>query len=256
MKGETMDTTNPMPEASTASASTEKVGIFSIVVGVFTSPTKAFENFKNNPNVWVPIVLMAILAAAVGVGMAKYNAVEQYEMMKSSTTLPPQALDSMRQSVEKPSLVGPLLGGLLVAPIIVLISAAIARFLGGFVFGGNTRYWHVVGVAALGGLIPTLGNIIRLPLVMSKGSVHVSFGLAALMSGKDFTSILYALAYFFDAFAIWGIIVTGIGYAILFGIKRGQGISTAVIASVIMTGLYIGLMVIGFAFAGVDVTFM
>ena len=251
-----MNTENQMPASPTAAAPAESVGIFSIIVGVFTSPTQAFENFKQRPSVWMPLVVLLLLSTITAIGMTKYNAIEQYEAMKTSTALPPQALEGMRDGIDNPNYVMAAIATPVVIMIVSMIAALLAKLFGGFIFGGQAKYWHVFGVAVLAGLISSLGNLIKLPLVMSKGSVHVSFGLAAVMPVKSFTSFLYGLLYFLDGFAIWGIIVAGIGYGIIFGIKKSQGLTTSIITSLVMILLMVGLQFLGFAVAGVDVSFM
>ena len=240
---------------SEPAAPVEKVGIFSIIFGVFASPAKAFEGFKQKPSIWVPLIVLIVLSVVVALGMTKYNSIEQYEMMKTSTTMPEQALERIHQAVENPNYVGAIIGGIFMPVIFTVLAALIAWFICGFVFGGSSKFMAIWGVTILGGLITSVGNLIRLPLVMAKESVHVSFGFAALMSGKDFTSILYTLAYYVDVFAIWGMIVTGIGYGVVFGIKRGQGIAASVITSLVLICAFIGMMVFVLSFAGVKVSF-
>jgi hypothetical protein len=231
-------------------------GIFSLMVGVFTSPAKTFEQFSGRPQLLVPLMVVVVLMAVGGAVGSKYNSMAQYEMMKKSTTLPAQVLEEMRQSVENPDMVTGAITAAVVIVVIGVLAALLAWFMGTFVFGGQTTFKGVWGVGVMGGLITVLGGVVKLPLMIARDSVQVTLGLAALMPGKDFTSVLYSLLFYLDIFAVWAIIVTGIGYAAAFGISRGKGIATSVVVSLVFIGLLIGLTAFGLSMAGVEISFV
>jgi len=233
----------------------EQSSIWKIIVGVFSGPGAAFADFNQKPRIWITLILIIILGGAAAVLMMPYSAKVQYDIVSQSTTIPPQALEGMRRDAENPNLVsGGIVGGVILV-VMSLIGALLAWGIGSFIMGGNSTFKKIWGVALLGGLIPAIGGLVRIPLVIAKGSMYVSLGPAALMPGGDFTSVLYMLFYYLDAFMIWGLIVTGIGYAVIFNISRGRGIFTAVIAALIIIGFSLGLQIIGMSFAGVKMSF-
>ncbi|MFH1374104.1 MAG: YIP1 family protein [bacterium] len=228
--------------------------IWAIIAGVFTSPTEAFRQYQIKPKLIIPIIIIFIVTAVYGGLTAQYGAMTQYEMMKTSTVIPPQALEQMRQDAMN---TGFLKGALITAAMIIVVTvleALVVMFLGSVIMGGKAKFKAIWGVGLLGGLIFQIGNLLRLPLVFAKGTIQVSYGLAALFPDKNFTSIGYSLLYYLDIFAVWGIIVTGIGYAAVFGISRGKGISVAAIVSLLFIMLLLGLTAIGMSFAGVEIT--
>jgi len=204
-------------------ASATQKSIWAIIGDVFFSPTKAFEAFKQKPTILVPLILIIILAAGAAALAYQQNAAAQWEMMRTSTTLPPQILQQMELDAQNPSPIGGTIGAGIVVPIMTLIGALVAWFLGSFVFGRKVKYWHVWGVALLADLIPLAGGLIR--------SVA-------------------------DVFAIWGVIVAGFGYAVIFGLSRGKGMTISVIIWIIGLSLFLGFQQIGFAFAGVETSFI
>ncbi len=234
-------------------APTKPKSIWSIIIGIFTSPTEAFAAYKQKPTIIVPLIIVFIMIAIAGAVTAKYGAMLQYEMLKTSELMPPQALEQIRQSVENPNYINAALVGPIVMIIVGLIVALIAMFLGNVIFAGKAKFKPIWGVAILGGIISGLGGLVRIPLVYAKGTILVSIGFAALMPGKDFTSLLYAFLYFADLFAIWAVIVSGIGYSLIFDLSRGKGIAIAAIAFLILTIVGIGLQAIGLSLAGVDI---
>ena len=230
--------------------------IWAIIGDVFLAPTQAFESFKLKPTILVPLILIVLLGAISGGLTYKQNAQAQVDMLSSSTTLPPQALEQIRQQAQNPSPIGSTAGGAIVLPIITLIGALVAWFFGSFIFGKKAAYLHVWGVVLLADLIALVGAVLRSLLVVAKDSLFVSIGPAALMPGKDFTSILYAILYYTDFFAIWSVIVAGIGYATIFGISRGKGMTISAVIWALGIFLAVGAQWIGFSFAGVEVSFI
>ncbi len=246
----------PVSSEAIAGDSTPAKSIWGIMVGVFTAPTEAFAEFKKKPTIIIPLIAILVLAGVAGALMAEYGAMMQYEMLKSSTVIPPQVLEEMRQDALDPNRLTTGLFGAIAMVILGVISALVAWFLGSVIFGKKSSFKAVWGVELVAGLIPMVGGLLRLPMVYAKGTMMVSYGLAALLPGKDFPSILYSFLYYTDIFAVWGIIVGGIGYAAIFGLSRGKGIAIAAIAFALFVVISIGLSAVGMAFAGVDITFL
>lgn len=249
------DYRNDLGATAAEAGAQESWSIWKIIAGVFTGPGAAFAAFNQKPRIWAVLIIGVILGAAAAGLQMPYSARVQYDIISQSTTLPPQAIEKMRTDAENPSVIkGAIVGGIMLV-IMGLIGALLAWGIGSFIMGGNSTFKKTWGVTLLGGLIMAVGGLVKMPLVMAKNSMYVSLGPAALMPGKDFTSVFYMLAYYFDAFMIWALIVIGIGYAVVFNISRGKGIVTAVIANLIIIGFSLGLQIIGMSFAGVKMSF-
>ena len=237
------------------SVETPPRSIWSIIIGIFTSPTQAMEDFKKKPSLLVVIILTYVLASIIGITTAKYSSMLQYDMLKTSTVIPAEILQEMKTEGENANpWVGGLSGGIVVL-IFSLIAAGIAMFIGKFIFAGDANYKTIWAVVLLAGLISMLGGILRIPMVFAKGSMLVSYGFAAAMPGKGFTSVLYSILYYCDFFFIWTVIVEGIGLSKVFGISKGKGITTAAISSGFLIAVMITLSLVGMMFAGVEITF-
>jgi hypothetical protein len=242
----------PTPEGGTSR------GIFSILLGVFTAPTRAFGDFNQQPK-WSVILVALAVAIVLGTIFAIYtapiSAQTQLEMMRKSTTLPPELLQQIEQQAQTPNSARAGIAAAVMVPIVTVIVALIAWGIGSLLFGGMTTFRKIWGVTVLGGLITTIGNLLKLPLIVAKKSMFVSFGLAALFPGKDFTSLVYTILYYADIFLIWSVIVVGFGYAAIFGFPRGKGMTTSILSNAIMIMVMITLAVVGMSFAGIEISF-
>lgn len=234
--------------------STPPISIWSIIVRLFTSPTEAMADFGRKPTIVIPLILIIILVSLTTLGTYKQSALLQYDLLQHSS-LPPQALEQMRQGADSANPVTAILGGIVAVVVIGMIAALIVMFLGRVIFGGNASFIAIWGVGLLASLIQMAGGLLRIPMVYAKGTMLVSYGFAAAMPSKDFTSILYSILYYCDAFFFWALIVAGIGYGKIFGISRGKGILTAAIVYGILISLAIAMTTFGLLMAGVDISF-
>jgi hypothetical protein len=229
--------------------------IWAIIGDIFFAPIQALEDFKLKPTWVVPLILSLILMAVAAGLPYKQNAQAQIDLLSTSTTLPGPALDAMKTAAQNPSPVSSIIGGVIVYTIISFIGALLAWVFGSFIFGKKTAYSHVWAVWLLTGLVPMLGGVIRSVLIVIKNNIDVSIGPAALLAGKDFTSFMYTVLYYTDIFAIWGVIVAGLGYAAIFGLPRGKGLTISIVIWVLGTLTMVGVQQFGLSFAGVETSF-
>ncbi len=246
----------PIDQAATPVGSSKS--IWSLMVGVFTSPTYTFTEYCKKPAIIVPLFIVLVMVGLTGALTAKQGAMTQYDLMKHSTVIPQEILETMYQealdtgSFNVRGFIGTMVGYVLVSLIIALI----AWFLGSFVFGGEAKFKLVWGTSIMGALISSLGGLLKVPLVLAKDTAYVSLGPAAFLPVKSFASVLFSLLFYLDFFAIWAIIVTGIGFGIAFGISQGKGIAICSIITLIGIGLLVAGTVLGLSFAGVEVSFI
>jgi hypothetical protein len=229
--------------------------IWAIIGDIFFAPINALEDFKKKPTWVVPLIVCLILMVIAAGLPYKQNSIAQYDLLKTSTTIPPAAIEEMRVQAQNPNPVWSVIGGPIGFTVVSLICALLAWVFGSFIFGKKTLFSHVWAVALLTGIIPTLGAAIRSVLIVVKNSINVSIGPAALMTGKDFTSFMYTVLYYADIFAIWGVIITGLGYAAIFGLSRGKGMTISIVIWILGVLVMVGFQQFGLSMAGVKTSF-
>ncbi|MFH1701510.1 MAG: YIP1 family protein [Candidatus Zixiibacteriota bacterium] len=229
--------------------------IWSIIVAVIYSPVKTFEDYNKNPKLLIPIILVAILTGLFAAATTEYNAKLQYEIMQTSTVLPPAALEQMKNDYENPNHIKSGLFGIGFGLIPGLLGALVAWGVGTFFFGGITNFKRVWGVGLLIGIIGLIASlVIKWPLMAASGSAQASIGFAAFFHNLGITSIFYLFLLYLDAIAIWLIILSGFAYSVVFGISPGKGMATSIVTTLILIIGIIALQAVGMSFAGIEMS--
>jgi len=84
-----------------------------------------------------------------------------------------------------------------------------------FFFGEKTSYSQLLPYISYSYLVNVLETVIKIPLMLNKWSINVHTGLGLLNIGEDGTFINNFFAGM-DLFAVWRIILIGIGLSIYF----------------------------------------
>jgi len=90
-------------------------------------------------------------------------------------------------------------------------------------------------------VILALGGLIKIPLVLAKGSIDVRTSLAVLAPSVDLRSPVVVVLGSFDIFSIWQVVALCFGFGVLsgFGTKKSAGIVVGL--WVILVVLRVGL---------------
>ncbi len=215
------------------------------VVKVFTDPQKAFEQVKAKPTWLLPILISIIVGLAFTYLTQDIQAEMQRDFIMESERYTEEQKDMILENMENPGAfmknVMPALGVVVwsfVAPLGIALGMLI---FGNFIFGGQSTFKMNFVVAAWAGLIGALEALIKLPLVLAKGSMHVYTSLAVFMDPSEFKTVTFGILNLVDIFSIWKIIVYAIGFSVIYKFARNKGYITLVVLYLIY-----GFAAIGF----------
>jgi hypothetical protein len=189
----------PVAEASAGSGLSQ----MQRVIGVFTAPSKTFEDIKQgNRSWWLPFVI-TVLSFVIFFGAVTTKVTwsvvyqnEQRNMPEFAKRMQDQAPPESRAAQQK---AGPVIQAVQagLAPIGVLIvdliAAGVLLATINFVFGGKAKFSSLFAVTLYAGLV------------------------------RSSSLVLYAFLASLDALSIWCMVVTSIGVATVAGVKRGSG---------------------------------
>jgi uncharacterized membrane protein (DUF106 family) len=209
---------------------------FQRVTGVFTSPRKVFESLRSHP-VWLDVLILYIV---VGVFTfipmqpiiqreAMENARERIASAELSEEQKTEAIERQEGIMSKMlSVPAGIATVLIVSPIMFLFWALVVWFVYGFMIGGQLTFGQAFAAVSHLALIQLLGGLVKLPLILAKGSMYVATSLALVLPEADPSSPAWAALNAFDIFTIWILITMAIGMVALARVSPGKSRGAAI----------------------------
>lgn len=203
------------------------------VVDTFVTPTKTFTDLRRSSNWLVPWILMSIVSVGLAFMVDKKLGMEK--VAENQLALVPkqaEALDKLPPEKRAQQMQVILTWNRVLAyaaPVEILIIMAIiaAVLLGSFNFGLGTelKYNQCLAVSMYASLPTVLKGLIAILIIAMGAGDAFTFQnpIASNLSGlfEPSSHFLYSVATSLDVFAIWTLILSGIGFSCLTKVKRG-----------------------------------
>ncbi|MFO7650225.1 MAG: YIP1 family protein [bacterium] len=195
---------------------------------VYTAPTRAFARLKEKPSWLLPVALVLVFNIAATFVTTQYVdwtaqrdlAVEQ--MQKRGMTQEQIDQAGMEKFYGSPvarfglPLVGALVTGIIGILLLTLIYNVSLPML-----GASSNFVRSLSVVAWAGMALIPGAIIRIVLVLLKKSADVTTSLLLLAPNLKGGFVAALLAQV-DPFAIWQLILAGLGLKVVFDLKGAR----------------------------------
>lgn len=215
-----------------------------LTIKIFVDPQAAFTKIKSMPH-WVYPVLITFL---VTYAFTIFTQDVQLEMQKSfimdSGSISENQKDDMLESIENPTFfmknIMPIIGVVFSAFLFPLIIGAVLLILGNFVYGGSASFLLTFSIAAWAGLIGVLEVLIKLPLVISNGSLKVYTSLALLMDFSQSETFLFQFLNIFDVFTVWKVIVYSTAFMVIYNFSKAKSYATIITLTMVASLVGIG----------------
>ena len=206
-------------ETVQTSAPAKEMGVLQRIIGVFTSPRQTFESVDRKPDWLVPFVIILVVSLAFTLALRPIMLEEQFEKQREAMLergMSESQVDEQLQKGQKIAQITAPIGALVASALSLLIVAAVLLFCGNVVMGGEAKFKKVFAVNTWASLIGVLGIIIKAPFIWQKQTIQIHFGLAAFLSEDQAKTFLYKVFANVELFTIWGLIVLGIGLAVIY----------------------------------------
>ena len=226
-----------------AENSQNNIGFMGKAFNIFLDPKKTFHSLDNKPDWIMPLIVILIIAVTFTYLIMPI--VMPIQMEKQAEKMAEQGMSAEQIETATATgekigkIVGPIAGGLSTF-IMIMAIAALLLFIGNTMLGGKTTFKKIMSVITYTSLIDSLNSLIILPLILSKKIMEVHFSLATFLSNDASETILYQILKKFDLFAIWEVIVAGIGISIIYKFTTKKSIT-------IVASLYIIYSIISLA---------
>lgn len=195
------------------------------IIGVFTSPSATFQAIREKPNWIVPLIILLVISIASG--MLLRSVIVQEQMTKQQEMLEKRGMsqeqideamsrgEGWMRTMFYPSIILALI-------VITLLTSGIWLLVSNTVLGGSAKYSQLLGVVVYRGFIDTVGGLIKLPIMLSKGTMNVHFSLATFLSDDKSGTFLYKILQKVEVFNVWSIAVLCLGIAVMSRKKVSQ----------------------------------
>jgi hypothetical protein len=224
------------------------------VLNTFFAPTKTFEDIRRNASWWVPWLLGSIISTCFIVTVDKkigFETIVNNQMAqapefvkRAMERVPPE---QRRQNIERQiasQRIGALYLGWLFYLIIAIILAALVMFVFNFILEAGIPFKNALAIwfyASLPrGLFAILGIVVLMIGVDPSGfdlENPVATNLAAFMDPSTSGKFLYRLCSGIDIFAIWAVILLGMGFASQS--KKKISATTGITTIAVLYGIYV-----------------
>ena len=231
MNDPTLQPTAPAPEPGLSQ--------WQRVTGIFSSPSKVFQDIaRGNKSWWLPFLLMimvsygffAVITVKIGWDQVAQNTIHLNPKAEARMADAPPAQRATSMKFTRWAMEGAFLA----SPIFILaVGAFTALILWGtinFGFGGKSNYGGIFTVwmyASLPSIIKSLLGMIVIFAGMAPESFNLKnfapTNIGAFLSPTDTNAALYSLASSLDFVTIWTLVLLSIGIAAVARTKRGSG---------------------------------
>lgn len=203
------------------------------VIDTFVAPTKTFTDLRRSSNWIVPFLLLVVFSAGLvllvekKLGMEKVVenglALQPKAAAKLDQLSPEQRATQMETIIKFNRVISYLFPVLLLIFLVIFAAVLLGTF--NFGLGAELKFNQSLAVCVYASL-PGIVKAVLAMLVVAMGAAgNFTFQnpIASNLSGlvDPSSHFLYGLASNVDVFAIWTLLLTGIGYSCLTKVKRG-----------------------------------
>lgn len=215
--------------------------MFKNLIGIYTDPTKAFENIKMKTNIIIPLLIIVIVAT-VGPLVNLFDGTLE-TLIIDQIQASGQVLDASTIKLGK-----------IMAVVTVIIGSFVVPFIAALVYhimcmvNSKTGYKKTLSVIVYSNLILSLQTVIILTIYKVTG-VNIIFSPHMFMSTESATSVLGSIIGHVNLFYIWYLFVLFIGFKVVHEMTKKEALITIlvplsikIIFSVISTAVLVNLI--------------
>lgn len=197
------------------------MNVFSRIANVFVAPATCFTSLRDEGKKWTDYVIPFLLLVAMLVIflLVTSGIMEklQIEMIQNMTQLSDAQKEAALQQTNSPiASIFKYVGGVLQVAIGVLISGLFMWIAGNFIGGGEQKFGTMLVAALYVQMITIPETLIKMFLIVQKGTMMVQVGFGSLLNNPDYSSYGVQLINQLEFFAIWRIIVWVIAFKALY----------------------------------------
>ncbi len=203
------------------------------LLSVFIAPSALFGDIKERSRWWLPLLILLVVAATASVLPRLTISPEVFlegmrQNLPQGVEMSEEQLNVLAEQASSPlAIMGTALTVMIVQTIITFL-AALAFWAIFAIFGGQANFGKSVSVVSYTGLVTALGMIFVsiLSVILQRVDIITSLALLPFLEPGSF---LYRFAAQIDLFAVWRIILMGLGFSIVVNVSKIKGFLLVII---------------------------
>jgi hypothetical protein len=231
------------------------IALTDAMTGVITEPGATFEAIKkaSKRNYWlVPLIIVIVISIVSSylithdeelfasikqkqVETFKKNMEDRVKEGKMSQEEMEQSMERMEEGLNRSnplfiaiSILGPIIGAFVLLFLKGLIFWGVLK-----IFKSTASYMEIICVAGLVSIISAIQVIIDTALAIFTGNINANIGPSLFLTAETIGEQLEKFFSHFDLIAIWGMVVLGIGFAKVSGLKTQVSLSVVFVLWII-----------------------
>lgn len=212
---------------------------FGAIFGIFANPRKTFEALAAKPRFLVPLVLVLLVHAAMGVvifksGVAKNDTIAKLEAQEKA----PEVIDATEKFFDSPA--APVIGPTTVVVVMafaMLLYAALVFFVGNLMLGGRLTYKQYFCVVSHSAVLGLVGGVVRTGLAVAKGTMDIRLGVGNLLGENPGLLVRFVDAVT-NPLALWPAAISALGISIFAKKSFGFGVMAVLPAFLLISLLF------------------
>jgi Yip1-like protein len=208
------------PAAGPAQDAPSKSAIGTLI-GIFVEPRRTFAALAAKPRILAPILLLVVFQLVFAAVLTESGIIRSDTVAKLEAKNTPQdQIDNVEKVMSGPVRYVFVLTGPVVMVFWLLVIAGILYFTANLMLGARLRFAHYLCIVAYGSVVATVDQLVRLGLMLGRGTLHVAMGVGAFL-GEDLGFGLRFLDAATDPLVLWAVVIQALGVAVM--ARKGFG---------------------------------
>ena len=205
------------PEASGMSA-------LATLLGVFAKPRAALIALSARPRILAPILVLLVSQVALGLVLAQSGILRNDTVAKlEAKNAPPEQIEAVTKVMEGPAKYAFVIGGPVVLVFSLLVTAGLLYFIANLMLGARLRYIHYLCIAAYGGVVGIVDQLVRTGIALGRGTLLVNLGIGAFM-GDELGGLMRVADTATDPLLLWATAIEALGVSVMARKSFGFGV--------------------------------
>lgn len=204
----------------------DRPGILACMFGVIVSPGNTYEALRDHSTRWdwlVPTVIVALVGmVAIYLTLPLIQEAGRAQVMEQMKDLPESRQEEVLELAQKSSGIAAMVGVPLTTFVMLFVAGGVLLLIGRFALGGDLTYGQALVVWAYASLVGVISSLVRVPLMLAKGTAMVHTGPAVLLSDEALSTFVGRLLAYMDLFVLWEVALAAIGLAVMTRSRTGK----------------------------------